>query len=171
MKTLHLLRRMCLCVAGIALIGCGSNGVGPSAVRSEAEDAPLEVSQNQVGAVSAQQMVVVATLTRNGAPVGGIKVVLTRLGEDPARDPNPTWTERTGPDGLVEFDIINSSRLPILSGNYLLQAMDHTDSVVAKWDRIPIYGGRVLTLSLPVDGFARIISEASLSARSQMPGK
>jgi hypothetical protein len=112
-----------------------------------------------VGAASRQRAVVVATVTRDGVPEEGLEVAFSR--SISGRSSDYQWTGTTDADGRVTVDIQVEGRSGA-SGYYLVQATDAALEVVARWNSVPISGGRETLLSLPVGDRAVVVGRIPL---------
>jgi sugar lactone lactonase YvrE len=131
------------------------------------EAAPIVVAPPAVPLTPRHRAVVVATVTRDGAPVAGLEVSFSRTVS--GRRPDYRWKGTTNSSGQVTVEIIADPGPLFLrtgaSGYYAAQATDPVSgNVVAEWASIPINGGREITLSLPIGGQASITDVRPLEA-------
>ena len=140
---------------GLIWLGCGreqplSSGVEPPPVAGLAKLA--------VGAGSADRAAVVAIVTRDGVPVKGVEVALSRSVS--GQVPDYRWKGTTDADGQAEIEITTGDgqfwRMGA-SGYYLVRATDAVSaSAIGQWGSIPIDGGSETVLTLPIGGAADV---------------
>ena len=116
------------------------------------------------GVTGKYRAVVVATVTRGGAPVAGVEVAFTRSTSGQYRDYK--WKGTTDASGSVRVEIVADGPqfwLTGVSGYYRARATDPTSgAVVGTWTSIPINGGKETALAFPVGGQASIVSVRAL---------
>ena len=103
----------------------------------------------------AVQVVVVATVHRDGTPVSGTTVAFSRSIAGQA--PDYQWSGTTGDNG--------QARIQISSGNGYYQARASQAGVeIGSWSSIPINGGYEVLLELPIGGKAHVTGSSPLGA-------
>lgn len=110
--------------------------------------------------------VVVATVTRDGAPAAGLEVAFARSISGQAVVYR--WWGTTDAGGRARVEIVADAGQfwrTGASGYYRAQAVDPASGkVIAQWGGIPLNGGKEVTLSLPVGGMASVVGERDLQA-------
>ncbi len=154
-------------VAG-AMSSCGGDRVTTSMVPEAdrlAEEAHINSGQRNSGQpigklavrASAGPAVVVATVLRDGMPVSGVTVEVSRSVS--GRMANYAWSGSTDANGeaRVEIDGVN------VNGYYRARAVQLED-VLDSWSSIPINGGYEVAVKLPIGGKARVTGSTLLSS-------
>ena len=146
-----------LALLGLVL-GCGkshplssANDQSPSALAKPAGKGLLPGAE-----LTKHQAVVIATVTRSGVPVSNMEVAFSRAVAGRASDFR--WRDVTNTDGQAQIEIVEDSPQfwrTGASGYYTVTAIDPMaaspmNQVVGRWDSVPIRGGKISTLTLPI---------------------
>ncbi|GEM_PF-2599418 len=154
-------------VTGMGVTGCSDPRGGVSAVGPEGgPSGPLRLDKVAVQQeVSQGRVVIVATVTRNAAPVAGVQVGFSRAIS--GRVPDYRWTGLTDANGRAEVGIaeeVQDFRRIGVNGLYRVRATNPaTGEVVGMWSSVPINGGQKIELDLPVGRLCSILSVSSLT--------
>lgn len=105
------------------------------------------------------------TVTDAGVPQSGLTVMFSRsvtaLGND------FLWEATTGSDGAGSVEIVETRsnfKQRGATGMYSVKAMSG-DSVVGSWSSVPINGGKVNDVTLPIGGRAEVVVSGSLEGQ------
>ncbi len=157
-----------MALVACAISGCGGDRVATSMVPeadTPAEEARINSGQRNSGqslgklAVrgNATPAVVVATVLRNGTPLSGVTVEISRsVSGQPA---NYMWTGSTDENGNVRVEIGSDN----VNGYYRARIV-RDGTVFGSWSSIPVNGGYAVSVELPVGGKARVTGSVSLSS-------
>lgn len=162
-------------VLAIFLVSCGGENPMESTVNGFSQPQALAkaaVADN----VSNFTAEVVVTVTKDGAPLGDVEVLLARSVSGQSRI--FLWSGITKPDGITEIQInplSNNDQYWRIgaSGYYIARAFKNGASNVrgeqiGEWGSIPINGGEIAYIELPIDGHARV--EKSVPITGVIPG-
>jgi hypothetical protein len=112
-----------------------------------------------------QKAAVMVTVTRDGKPVEGLEVALSR--STSGRPLHFEWQGTTNAFGRARIDVVSGSgqfRRTGVTGYYVAQAVHPVSrEVVGQWRSIPLNGGKFVWISLPVGGQAWIEGVSPLS--------
>ena len=157
-----------LAVAAGLISGCGGDRVTTSMVPEAdppAGDGPIHAGQRHSGQSlgklaangSMTQAAVVAMVWRDGAPISGVTVEFSRSVSGIPAD--FMWSGLTDAQGEARIEIGSDN----VNGYYRARAIQE-GAVLGSWSSIPINGGYVVTVELPVGGKARVTGSALLSS-------
>ena len=157
----------CLVVVAAVISGCGGDRVttsmAPEAdpLSDGGDTATRQLRTGQppgklaVGGTK-NQAVLVAAVLKDGAPMSGVTVELSR--SISGHPPSFAWSGTTDAQG--------EARIEIGSGNvngYYRARVIRDGSVLGSWSSIPVNGGYQVAAELPVGGKARVIGSSPLS--------
>ena len=103
------------------------------------------------------EAVVIASVSRDGAPIRGAMVEFSR--SIAGRAANYEWSGMTGADGRVRVTIASDN----VTGYYRARAMQGKGAL-GSWSSIPINAGYEVMLNLPIGGKARVIEASMLKS-------
>ena len=143
---------MWLIALGI-LASCGGNQ--PVSSTDDQDPSPLAKPAGEelisAGELTKDQAAIIATVTRNGIPQSNVEVALSR--SICGQSPDYRWKATTDANGEALVEIADDGAIPRkrgASGYYLAKATDRMGEIVGRWGSIPIKGGKVTTLALPI---------------------
>ena len=142
------------------ILGCGGErAVEPlMSGMEEASDQPLgklALDDNPSRAV------VVATVLRDAAPLGGVAVAFAR--SISGRAPVFSWADTTDANGRARVDIAGA-------GGYYRVRATRAGNPLGSWSSIPINGGQRVTVDLPIGGTATV-TDVSILASGGLPAE
>ena len=157
----------CLLIAAAVISGCGGDrvttfmapepdplsGGGDTATRQLRAGQPL--GKLAVGGTKSQAVLVAAVL-KDGAPMSGVTVELSR--SISGRPPSFAWSGTTDAQGEARIEIVSGN----VNGYYRARVIQD-GSVLGSWSSIPVNGGYQVAAELPVGGKARVIGSSPLS--------
>ena len=152
-----MLRGVCRVIAmGFAMglmWGCGGERVMQSQMVVEREEQVRHPLSKLAVQTNESHAVVVATVYRDGAPVIGAMVELSRSVAGRAADYQ--WSGMTDENGRARVEITSGDA----TGYYQARAsIDGRE--IGLWSSIPINGGYEMMLDLPIDGKARVMGSS-----------
>ena len=103
------------------------------------------------------EAVVIASVSRDGAPISGAVVEFSR--SIAGRPANYEWSGTTGAEGRARVAIASGD----VTGYYLARAMQG-ESALGSWSSIPINAGYEVMLDLPIGGKARVTEASRLKS-------
>ena len=144
--------------AAVVAISCGGDrDIAQIAGPGEQQAGFPGVAKLVSHAGAAGEILVAATVTREGEAVEG--AVLTLARSVSGRTPVYSWSGTTGSDGTVEIRIASDGSMA-LSGYYLARATDSASGeVIGQWGSIPLNADKRVELSLPLQGHTEIGSQ------------
>ena len=166
MKKISVVLSVTALVLGLICLGCGKDRPLSSA---EEQSPPARLAKAAGMSAMGNRAVVAATVTQEGAPVAGAEVSFSRSVSGQA--PDYRWKGTTDAEGKAEIEIVATDpqfwRVGA-SGYYLAKAVNPTSgAVLGQWGSIPINGGQMIALSLPVGGHAQVNSQSPRPASEQ----
>ncbi len=155
----------------VALTGCGSDGGGMSVLGPGGgeETSIVGLAKRASGPVSTH-LEVVATVTRDEAPLEGVVVALSRSISGQSHDFRWEGTTDTNGRAVIEVETPTTGQFRHVgvSGYYVARATDPVSGEqVGSWGSIPLNGGKPNFLSLPTEGPADVGSGTSVIAMTR----